>query len=106
MRWLLFIRDFSPSLFISVRDIFFERTKAKALLLRFKYESTCRRNNGFGRIIVGTRYFRNWFHEPNGNDDFRLPTKAQEDVWSPTIEQTRGKGEEKAEGEGGGKRER
>lgn len=46
---------------------------------------------------MGTRYFRNWFHEPNGNDDFRLPTKAQEGAWS-AIEEVRGKGKEKRDG--------
>lgn len=41
---------------------------------------------------MGTKYFRNWFHELNGNDDFRLPTKAQEDSM---IEEVREKGKEK-----------
>jgi len=86
-----FIRDLvSP--FVSFEGIFFGRWKAKAFALFRPYESTCRRISGFGRIAVGTRYFRNWFHEPNGNDDFRLPTKAQEGAWSTTtIEEVREK---------------
>lgn len=53
------------------------------LSIRFKYlrSHTSRRDVGetaaSGESIVGTRYFRNWFREANGNDDFRLPTKAK-----------------------------
>jgi len=87
LRPILFV---SP--FVSFESIFFGRWKAKAFALFRPYESTCRRISGFGRIAVGTRYFRNWFHEPNGNDDFRLPTKAQEGAWSTTtIEEVREK---------------
>lgn len=51
---------------------------------------------------MGTRYFRNWFYEPNGNDDFRLSTKAQEGARSTTIEQNSGEkrlGEKEKEAE-------